>query len=237
MFANHPAARALRNLGAFDKPKTQAQLDAVATEKQALLDATANAAGQFAADSIRDEAIAMVQGWAATQPSDLDEGETLADRLEAMAIGVADENQDGDITEDEADIVDVALNAMLDYMVAQGVSEDDAIALLADKDGDAADRVHELLAGSEDGDQALDSFVFDADSSEAVMDGVLDAVYKKKIVIRQGKKMRVNKRVSGHVRLSAGQKVAIRKAGMKSRSAGARVRRMKSMKIRNRAGL
>jgi hypothetical protein len=83
----------------------------------------------------------------------------------------------------------------------------------------------------------VDSFVFDADSSEAVMDSVLDAVYKKKIVIRQGKKMRINKRVSGHVRLSAGQKVAIRKAGMKSRSAGARVRRMKSMKIRNRAGL
>ena len=83
----------------------------------------------------------------------------------------------------------------------------------------------------------VDAFAFDAEAQEPLMDSVLDAVYKKRMVIRAGKKMRINKRVSGTVRLSAAQKIAIRKAGMKSRSASARMRRMRSMSKRRKMGL
>jgi hypothetical protein len=58
-----------------------------------------------------------------------------------------------------------------------------------------------------------------------------------KMAIRNGKKMRIRKRVSGTVRLSAAQKVGLRKARMKSHSATARMRRAKSMKIRRKSGL
>lgn len=237
MFSNHPAARHLQKMDVFAPAPTRAQLDAVEVKKQGLLDQAANAAGSYAASGIRDDAIAMLVEWAATPASELDEGESHADRLLAMAIGVADENKDGELSEEESDVVGVALNAMADYLIDQGATEEDTVALLDEGSAEAGERVHELLAGAESSDEAVDSFVFDAESSEAVMDSVLDAVYKKKVVIRKGKKVRINKRVSGHVRLSASQKVAIRKASMKSRSSSARVRRMKSMKLRQRAGI
>lgn len=237
MFTNHPAADALKSLGVFTPAPTKAMLDAAEAAKQAMLDAASNAAGAYAANGIRDDAIAALTVWAGTPTSDLDEGESLADRLIAMAVGVADENKDGDLTDDESDVVGVALNAMADYLAGAGVSDEDIVALLEEGDAGAAERVHELLSGSAADDAAVDAFVFDAESSEAVMDSVLDAVYKKKVVVRKGKKVRINKRVSGKVRLSAAQKVAIRKATMKSRSSVARVRRLKSMNVRKRAGL
>jgi hypothetical protein len=49
--------------------------------------------------------------------------------------------------------------------------------------------------------------------------------------------MRIKKRISGTVRLSAKQKVAVRKMLRKSHSAMATMKRMKSMKIRRKAGL
>ena len=65
----------------------------------------------------------------------------------------------------------------------------------------------------------------------------LDAVYKKKLVVRNGKKVRINKRVSGTVRLSAKQKVAIKKARLKSHNARAMLKRAKSMRKRKQMGL
>lgn len=235
MFQSHSIASQLQKMGAFTAPVSKAVLDAIEVKKLALLDATLDAAGTFAANDIRSSAAAMVKEWAGTAATDLDEGETIADRLLAMAVGVADENKDGELSEDESDVINLALNAMADFMSTKGVSDEDIVALLEESDAAAGDRIAELLSGESSEDNAdVDSFAFDAESSESVMDSVLDAVYKKKIVIRGGKKVRINKRVSGHVRLSAGQKVAIRKAGLKSRSSSARMHRMKSMKIRRR---
>jgi len=98
--------------------------------------------------------------------------------------------------------------------------------------------VQDLLAsaGEADADQQdadLDDFVFGPDAQEAVF----DATYRKKMVVRNGKKVRINKRVSGSVRLTGKQKLAIRKAQMKARSAGAKMRRMKSMRKRQKLGL
>ncbi|MBP6725589.1 MAG: hypothetical protein KA132_00045 [Thauera sp.] len=184
--------------------------------------------------------VAAVQQWAETD--DLDDGESYSDRLMALFVGIADANKDGDITEEEQGVLNVALNAGWDYLVKLGVTEEDAGSLLNDWDDEAADRVRDLVAsvlpeGEDEAGSEIDSFVFSEEDQESALDAVLDAVYRKKLVVRNGKKVRVNKRISGVVRLSPKQKVAIRKARMKSHSAGAMMRRMKSMRLRRKSGL
>lgn len=202
------------------------------------------AGGDYAVKNIKLQAISTVQQWVETD--DLDEGETLADRLAAMMVGIADSNKDGEITEDEQGIIDVAMNAAWNYMVGKGASDEDCSALFNDGDNDAAERIRDLLADSlpegEEADEEIDRIVFTDSDQEPLLDSVaeavyMDAVYKKTFAIRNGKKVRINKRVSGTVRLTAKQKVAIRKAQMKSHSASAMMRRLKSMRIRRKSGM
>ena len=193
-------------------------------------------ADNYTIADISMSAVSAVQQWAETD--DLDDGESYADRLMALVVGIADANKDGDITEDEQGVLEVALNAAWDYLVKCGATEEDAGALLNDWDDEAADRVRDLVAsvlpeGDDEASAEIDSFVF----SESDQEPALDAVYKMKMAVRGGKKMRIRKRISGTVRLSAKQKLAIRKARMKSHSAGAMMRRMKSMRLRRKAGL
>lgn len=197
-------------------------------------------ADDYTIHDISMAAVAAVQQWAETD--DLDDGESYSDRLMALFVGIADANKDGDITEEEQGVLNVALNAGWDYLVNLGVTEEDAGSLLNDWDDEAADCVRDLVAsvlpeGEDEAGSEIDSFVFSEEDQESALDAVLDAVYRKKLVVRNGKKVRVNKRISGVVRLSPKQKVAIRKARMKSHSAGAMMRRMKSMRLRRKSGL
>ncbi len=193
-------------------------------------------AEDFTIADISMAAVAAIQQWAETD--DLDDGESHADRLMALLVGIADANKDGEITEDEQGVLDVAVNAAWDYLVSCGVSEEDAGALLNDWDSETADRVRDLVAsvlpeGEDEASAEIDNFVF----SESDQEPALDAVYKMKVAVRGGKKVRIRKRISGTVRLSAKQKLAIRKARMKSHSAAAMMRRMKSMRQRRKMGL
>lgn len=210
-------------------------------KKSATLD---EAGADYAVKNIKLQAISTLQQWVETD--DLDEGETLADRLIAMMVGIADSNKDGELSEDEQGVIDVAMNAAWDYLKAKGVSDEDCNALFNDGDNDAAERIRDLLADSlpegEEADEEIDGVVFTEKDQDPLLDSVseavyLDAVYKKTFAIRKGKKVRINKRVSGTVRLTAKQKVAIRKAQMKSHSASAMMRRLKSLRIRRKAGL
>jgi hypothetical protein len=208
-----------------------AALDSATDNSKPALDG----ASDYVAADIKLKAIAAVQQWLETD--DLEDGEGYADRLMAMMIGIADMNKDGEISDDEQAIIDLALNAAWDYLAQYGAEEDDISALLNDWDNEAAERLRDLLASSlPEGDEAdadLNNFVFGEDEQGAVF----DSAYRKVVAVRGGKKVRINKRISGTVRLSARQKLAIRKAGMKSHSAKAQMRRMKSMKIRRKAGL
>lgn len=214
-----------------------------AQNHKGILDSVAGAGGlagadDFTAKDIALSAVAAIQQWAETDPSELDSGETMADRLQGLMIGIADMNKDGALTDDEHGVLEMALNTGWDYLVKMGASDEDAGALLNDWDSDAAERVRDLVAASlPEGDAAaaadMDAFVFGPGDQEPM----LDAAYKKMVAFRGGKKVRINKRISGTVRLSPKQKVAIRKMQMKSHSAGARMARMKSMKARGKAGL
>ena len=241
-FSGHPAQRAINAVLAKSTPAAKV-LDSVekqdGLEPDEILDAVGS---EFSGDDYTQRDIALkaanvVLVWAETADTDLDEGESLADRLFALIIGIAAENMDGEIGEDEMAILDVALASVADYLSEKGVSDEDVSALLDNWDSDAAMRIQELVAerlpDEDAADEEADEFAFGDGSDEAM----LDAVYKKKIVIRKGRKMRVNKRVSGHVRLSAKQKIGVRKMLRKSHSAKAMVRRMKSVKLRKKMGL
>lgn len=216
--------------GAMKRPEVGKTLDAVAE------DAGSTGADDFTVKEISLSAAAAVQQWAETD--DLDDGESFSDRLMALIVGIADANKDGEITEDEQGVLDVALNAAWDYLSKLGATDEDAGALLNDWDADAAERVRELVAaalpeGEGESDADLNDFVF----GDGDQDPVLDAAYKMKFAVRGGKKMRIKKRISGTVRLSAKQKLGIRKMHMKSHSAGARMHRMKSMRMRRKIGM
>lgn len=217
-------------LGSRTAPQKKATLDSADAP------AAMPGADDYTKNDIAMAAVAVIQQWAETD--DLDAGETFADRLMAMFIGIADANKDGDITDDEQGVLEIALNAAWDYLVKCGVTDEDAGALLNDWDDEVADRVRDLVAsvlpdGEDDAGADIDAFVF----SEADEEPMLDAAYRKTLVVRKGKKVRINKRISGTVRLSAKQKLAIRKARMKSHSATAMMRRLRSMRVRQKAGL
>lgn len=187
-------------------------------------------------ESIKISTAAAIQQWVETD--DLEENETSSDRLLALMIGIADEDQDGELDDDEQEVLEAALECAWDYLAQKGVDEEDIDALLNDFDTDAADRVRDLVAsvlpeGSEESDADIDGFAFDSDSESAVM----DAAYKTKVAVRGGKKVRIRKRVSGTVRLSAAQKLGLRKARMKAHSAAAKMRRKRSMRIRKKANI
>lgn len=240
---SHPASDLLRPLLTPKAPEPKAPVVILDDTGE---DAAPQGASAYASADMRVKAASIVQEFASTDADSLGEGENLADRLLSLVVGVIDSDKDGELSDAEAKVAEALLGFVWDYLSAKGVSDDDASALLNDWDGDAAARVKDLLSESLPGDDQgaaddIDSFAFDEDSSAALFDStgevIFDAAYKKKTVIRGGKKVRINKRISGHVRLSAKQKIAVRKMVRKSHSAVATMHRMKSMRIRRRSGL
>lgn len=191
-------------------------------------------AGEHEQMSLRMDAVSTIQQW--VEEDDLDDGESAADRLLAMMVGIADDNKDGELDEDENEVVDAAREAAWDYLSALGIEDDDIGLLLEEWDDDAAERIRDAVATElPDGEEAFDS-IDDFAFEEEEQDPVFDAAYRKRTVVRNGKKKRINKRVSGKVRLSGKQKLSIRKARKKAHSPRAKARRMKSMKKRRRMG-
>lgn len=234
-------------------------LDSVKTGLQPALDTAGSSEGSvydsasFASAGIEVDAVSAAQQWAIDAEGGLSEGEGLGDRLFAMIAGIADEDMDGEISEDEAEIILLATNAVGNYLIAKGVDEDEVAQFLEDFDNDIAESIADQLSLPESEEEQageVDEFVFGDGSDESALDsaseeseegsatdgcdseeeGAMDAAYKKKKVVRNGKKVIINKRVSGRVKLSAKQKQAIKKARRKAHSAGAKRKRMKSMK-------
>ena len=201
---------------------------------------TASGASAYSLQDTSLKAVAAVQAWCETD--DLAGGEGSGDRLMAMLIGIADENKDGELSDDEQTVVGIAINAAWDYMGSKGVSDADLSALFESEDptdyNGAGDRVMEFLADNmPDGDEAATDDASDFAFGPDAQASVFDAVYKKRFAVRAGRKVVIRKRISGHVRLSAKQKVSIRKMLMKSHGAKASAHRMKSMRVRKSRGM
>lgn len=181
-------------------------------------------------DEMRVDAAAVVAEWADTV--DLGEGEGFGDRLYALIVGTASDG-DEDLTDDESDYAASVGELVGDYLEEKGVDAGDIDALLDDFDNDVAARVHDaLLDKMPQGDEAMmddtDKFVNGAGDDASMM----DATYRKVLAIRGGKKVRIKKRIGGTVRLTAGQKAAVKKMQRKAFSGTAKRKRAKSMRIR-----
>jgi hypothetical protein len=239
-YSTHPAAWLFAEQIALDSA-------AAAAEKKRAepKDSVFDAAAKFEESAAKLDVAGAVQAWAETTSDDLGDGETMADRLISLIIGAAapDAGDDEELTDEQADLANTYLELAAAYMAKLGVSDADITAVIDDGDGDAATRVSEFVADEvggtdEERDEAMTNHAFgDDDGDEAAFDSILDAVYKKRMVVRGGKKMRVMKRVSGHVRMTGAQRIGLRKARLKSHSAGARLHRMKSMKLRQKMGM
>lgn len=225
-------------------------LDALRKEKNEGKKATATATFDgldFSAESdmsaaeisrLRLEVAAAIAAWSETD--DLDDDETLVDRFDSIMVGIIDTDKNGELDDDELAILDIAYNIAAEILLDKGANEEDISLMLNEGDETAAENVHELVinVGADGEDAELDeinaaAFEFDEDSDAAV----LDATYKRKIAIRNGKKTIIRKRISGRVRLSAKQKMAIKKMQRKAHSGKARMKRLKSLKRRKAMGL
>jgi hypothetical protein len=158
-------------------------------------------AARYASIHISLRAITSIHQWAETD--DLDDGETYADRLRAMLQGIADPRQDGEISDNEQEVLQVALTSAWDYLASLGAVREDLDALLNDWDARTADCIRDLVtAVTPDDDRAaiaaVNSFVF----------GPATRAHSKAVV-----------RIAGPVRLSARQRLAVRHAQEKSHSA------------------
>lgn len=188
-------------------------------------------------EDMRLDATRVIAEWAQTDDLDGDEG--YGDRLLALIVGTA-AHSDNDLTEDEVQYAGMVAEVVGDYLEDKGIPADDIDALLGDAsfDNDVAERVHEaLLDKLPDGEEAMmdDAGRFvDGDETD---DNMLDATYRKKIVVRGGKKIRINKRIAGTIRLNAAQKAAVRKMQRKAFSGAAKIKRAKSMRLRRKMGL
>lgn len=207
-------------------------------KKDPLLDSTGGGTGSaLFSDDMRRDALSVIQEWAETAEGDLDDQEGLGDRLLALIAGTASEGEQ-DITDEEAEYAAAVAELVGDYLEDKGITADDVQALVGDFafDNDVADRVHEaLLDKLPQGEEAV------LDDAGRFIDGeddtLLDAAYRKTLAIRGGKKVRINKRIAGNVRLSAKQKIAVRKMQRKAFSGAAKMKRAKSLRLRRRMGL
>jgi hypothetical protein len=158
-------------------------------------------AARYASIHISLRAITSIHQWAETDDR-LDDGETYADRLRAMLVGIADPRQDGEISDDEQEVLQIALSSAWDYLASLGAVREDLDALLNDWDARTADCIRDLVtAVTPDDDRAaiaaVNSFVF----------GPATRAHSKAVV-----------RIAGPVRLSARQRLAIRQAQERSHS-------------------
>lgn len=212
-------------------------------DSAAITNMVVDSAAAFDSMLLKRESLAVVNQWATTKLDELDAGETMADRLMNMLVGVVDIDKDGELSDDEQDAVNVGLNGVFDYLATLGVSEADATALLSDWSVEVADRVRELVAAAlptgEDAEMDLiDNMVFTPEDQVPVFDSAtdagvqMDAAYRRVVAVRAGKKVKINKRIAGVVRLSARQKVSLRKARAKAHNPAAMASRRRSMRLR-----
>lgn len=237
-------------LGAGSSPSPVAAPAAVpATPPTVTLDSgaedgpTGSSSADYVAQNVAVMTGAAVVEWLETMPEELGvaadgaAGETFADRLYALLVGIADQDQSGDLDPDESAVLDMAMSTAADFLSSYGVSDDDITALLENGDEGAATRVRTLLAGvmpsDDDGMSAVDDFVFGPEGEESTFDS---GATHKVTVFRNGQKTVKNQRV-GPVHLSSAQKAGLKKARVRSHSSAAQMKRAKSMRARQKAGM
>jgi len=154
--------------------------DAKLAEEQAALDSAAldmvetpTSGASYAVQNLTLRAAAAIQVWAETTDDKLDDGEGLGDRLFGLLAGIADENMDGEITDEEAEVLALAVNAAGDYLSAHGIASEDVSTLLANFDNDVAATVKgqiTLPEGEDAQSEEIEHFTFADGSTDSALD-------------------------------------------------------------------
>ncbi|WP_151765786.1 hypothetical protein [Acinetobacter colistiniresistens] len=193
---------------------------------------------------------------------DLDEGETAADRLDAL-LSIAEDETD---EESQNFALSILIANIQDAAVSLGVPADVAIGAFDDSNPEVqdsfidsmADFVNANVPDGEEFDQFREDFVygspdkFEPDEAEQLdqLDGLMNAgktsvkkrngrtlVYRAVKAIRNGKIKVVNKRIGGSAKLSAKQKQAVKRMQAKSQRGGAIKKRQRSLQKGKNANL
>lgn len=184
-----------------------------------------------------------IMEWCSESTIPLDDGESQATRLYVLLMSAAGIDDDSEITDVEAETFDLVADIAVKFLVSKGVDESDASELIdnlgsnnADDIGDTVfDYLCDKLPDEDDDilDEAADFSILDKSDCDPILDGV----FKKIMSIVKGVKKMVRKRISGTVRRSSKQKAATKKAGRRAQSAGAKMKRARSMGKRKQMNL
>lgn len=203
-----------------------------------------NAVDEYATASIRVDAMAAVLTW-------IEEGDFFYNTLDETVVVVADIDGDYELTEAEENLYSDIWEQVPNALLTLGADKSDVQELVngpneeADK---AAARIGKQLSEKMEKEEADDDslimgFAYGEDailesaSYDDSLHGILEATYKRMKAVRDGEVKFIRKRTSGHVRMSAAQKGGLKLARRKSHTAGAELKRRKSMKLRKQRGM
>lgn len=198
----------------------------------------------FAAATSRNDAMSAVLTW-------IEEGEYSYDFMDELVLATADLDGNEEISDAEEALYSSIWNEVPGALLALGCDEKD-VDIFVDGPGKEADEAAARLGAflskamddmeMDDGDIALSyalgqDAVLESATGDDARTAILEATYKKKMVIKDGKKVRKNVRVSGSVHLSAAQKRAVKKMQRKAHTGAADRHRAKSVRKRQQMGL
>lgn len=183
---------------------------------KAILEAAATAAKRDQLDGV----VEAVFAWADSDDTSFD---ALDGYVQALA-GLDDDDPDAEPTDDEIGAYNDMWDAVANFLVAAGEDPSTVSAMVDDEDEDAAGAIASDVAGIDSSARDELSVAYQASAD----DSMLEAVKK---VIRNGE-VALIKRSPRRRRLSAAQKMALKKARMKAHSSSAKLARAKSMKLR-----
>lgn len=158
--------------------------------------------------------------------------------LSEYAAGIADLDGDEEFTDEEVSLYNDILTDIADSFLSFGADAKNVDDFLNGEDDTAGAKLGAFVSDVLNGESASnDDMIAAFAGGDAVMEsGVLEAAFKKMKVVRGGKVKIVKKRV-GKVHLSAAQKAGLKKARRKAFTGIAKMRRAKSVKLRQKRGM
>jgi hypothetical protein len=183
---------------------------------QAILEAATTAAKRDQLDGVAD----AVFSWADSDDTGFD---ALDGFVQALA-GLDDDDPDADPTDEEIDNYNTMWDAVANFLIAAGEDPDTVSSMADDEDDDAANAIASDLAAIDQDTRDELSVAYQASADDSMMESV-------KKVIRNGE-ITLIRRKPRKRRMTAAQKMALKKARMKAHSSSAKLSRAKSMKLR-----
>ena len=184
------------------------------------------AADNFTDQQLRSMAMSVSLTW-------VNDGEHTFEALDALAVGMIDLDDDGEVSEDEEDDYNDLLSAVAESLIRLGASAENVVAFIDDEDDDAGAKLGEHISGKLTASEIDDDEVIMRHVTTQIGDAIFEATVK---VVRNGKVVLKKKRIKKY-RMSAAQRQALKKARRKANSSTARRNRRKSMRMRKQRNL